>query len=110
MGGFFVEPTVFTEVADDMTIMKFKDLDDAIRRANASKYGLAAGICTRDIGKTLKATSRLKAGTVWVNCYDNFDAAAAFGGYKESGIGSEKSEYALRNYLEVKCVMIPIDR
>lgn len=120
--GFFVEPTVFADVKDDMkiareeifgpvmSIIKFTDFDDAIKRANNTIYGLAAGIITRDIGKALKATSRLKAGTVWVNCYDNFDNAAPFGGYKESGIGREKGEYGLYNYLEVKCVMVPMDR
>merc|ERR1719473_2634654 len=119
--GYFVQPTVFTDVKDDMTIakeeifgpvmqlMKFKTLEEAIERANATHYGLAAGICTRDVGTALAAASDLDAGTVWINCYDDFDMAAPFGGYKESGWGREKGEYALENYTEVKCVMMPMD-
>merc|ERR1712048_1233225 len=83
--GYFVAPTVFTDVQDHMKIakeeifgpvmqlMKFKDLSEAIQRANTTHYGLAAGICTRDVGTALKASSDLEAGTVWINCYDNFD-------------------------------------
>jgi len=119
--GFFVQPTVFGDVTDDMTIakeeifgpvmsiLKFKDVKDAIKRANDTKFGLAAGVMTRDIGNALKISNSLKAGTVWINCYDSFDPAVPFGGFKESGIGREKSEYALMNYLEVKCVTMPID-
>jgi aldehyde dehydrogenase (NAD+) len=119
--GYYVAPTVFTEVQDDMTIakeeifgpvmqlMKFKDLKEAIQRANTTHFGLAAGICTRDVGTALSAARDLEAGTVWINCYDNFDLAAPFGGYKESGWGREKGEYALDNYTEVKCVMMPMD-
>merc|ERR1711920_19616 len=119
--GYFVAPTVFTEVQDHMKIakeeifgpvmqlMKFKDLSEAIQRANTTRYGLAAGICTRDVGTALKAASDLEAGTVWINCYDNFDMAAPFGGFKESGWGREKGEYALENFTEVKCVMMPMD-
>merc|ERR1719265_546025 len=105
--GFFVQPTVFTEVTDDMkiakeeifgpvmSIIKFKDVDDVIKRANNSKYGLAAGVCTRDVGTALKISNRLRAGTVWVNCYDAFDAACPFGGFKSSGHGRELGEYGL---------------
>jgi len=119
--GYYVQPTVFTEVKDDMKIakeeifgpvmqlLKFKTLDEAIERANKTHYGLAAGICTRDIGTALAAARDLDAGTVWINCYDNFDMAAPFGGFKQSGWGREKGEYALENYTEVKCVMMPID-
>jgi len=119
--GFFVQPTVFTEVTDDMKIaqeeifgpvmqlLKFKTLEEAIKRANKSHYGLAAGICTRDVGTALAAARDLEAGTVFVNCYDNFDMAAPFGGFKASGWGREKGEYALENYTEVKCVMMPMD-
>jgi aldehyde dehydrogenase (NAD+) len=119
--GYFVQPTVFTNVTDDMKIakeeifgpvmqlMKFKTLEEAITRANKTHYGLAAGICTRDVGTALSAASDLEAGTVWINCYDDFDVAAPFGGFKESGWGRDKSEYALDNYTEVKCVMMPMD-
>merc|ERR1719235_1562123 len=87
--GYYVQPTVFTEVKDEMKIakeeifgpvmqlMKFKTLEEAIERANNTHYGLAAGICTRDVGTALAAAKDLDAGTVWINCYDNFDLAAA---------------------------------
>jgi aldehyde dehydrogenase (NAD+) len=119
--GYFVQPTLFSEVKDEMLIakeeifgpvmqlLKFKTLEEAITRANKTHYGLAAGICTRDVGTALSAAADLEAGTVWVNCYDDFDLAAPFGGYKQSGWGRDKSEYALDNYTQVKCVMIPMD-
>ena len=119
--GYFVQPTVFKDVTDDMTIakeeifgpvmqlMKFKTLDEAIKRANATHYGLGAGICTRDTGTALAAARDLEAGTVWVNCYDNFDMAAPFGGFKQSGWGRDKGEETIKNYQETKCVMMPID-
>ena len=81
---------------------------EAIARANSSKYGLAAGICSRDVGNCIAMAAELQAGSVWVNCYDNFDMACPFGGYKESGWGRDKGEYALDNYTQVKCVTMPI--
>lgn len=119
--GYWVAPTVFTDVKDTYTIakeeifgpvmqlMKFKTLSEAIERANTTHYGLAAGICTRDIGTALSVARDLDAGTVWINCYDNFDMACPFGGFKMSGWGREKGEYALENYTAVKCVMVPVD-
>merc|ERR1719420_1901660 len=119
--GYYVQPTVFTDVNDDMKIakeeifgpvmqlLKFKTLSEAVERSNNTHYGLAAGICTRDVGTALKVASDLEAGTVWINCYDDFDMAAPFGGYKQSGWGREKGEYALENFTEVKCVMVPMD-
>ena len=116
--GFFVEPTVFADVKDDMTIakeeifgpvmsiLKFKDIDDVIRRANDSQYGLGAGVVTRSVDNALKLANGIRAGTVYVNCYDVFDANTPFGGFKDSGIGRELGEYGLRNYLETKTVIV----
>lgn len=93
-----------------MSLLKFTDLDEVIERCNNTIYGLGAGICSRDIGKCLKAAHALRAGTVYVNCYDKFDCAAPFGGFKESGQHRELGEYGLENYSEVKTVIIPIDK
>jgi acyl-CoA reductase-like NAD-dependent aldehyde dehydrogenase len=118
--GYFVAPTIFANVKDEMTIareeifgpvvaaMPFEDLDDVIRRANDSEYGLAAGLWTENVRNAHYVASKLKAGTVWVNCYNAFDAAAPFGGYKQSGIGREMGSYALNNYTEVKDVWISL--
>ena len=116
--GYFVEPTIFADVNDDMTIAKeeifgpviaalpYEDLDEVINRANSSEYGLAAGLWTRDVANAHYIANRLRAGTVWVNCYNAFDAASPFGGYKQSGLGREMGSYALDNYTEVKSVWI----
>jgi aldehyde dehydrogenase (NAD+) len=118
--GYFVQPTVFGDVKDDMRIcreeifgpvmqiLKFKNLNEVIERSNSSEYGLAAAVFTKNIDNALQISNSLRAGTVWVNCYDNFDVAAPFGGYKASGYGREKGEYGLSNYLEVKCVTVKI--
>lgn len=79
-----------------------------IRRANASDYGLAAGVFTKNIDTANTISRALKAGTVWINCYDVFDAAIPFGGYKMSGIGREKGVYSLKNYLQVKAIVTPL--
>ena len=81
----------------------------SIERANTTDYGLAAAVWTRDIGKAHAIADRVRAGTVWVNCYDVFDAAAPFGGFKRSGIGRELGEKALDNYTELKTVTIALD-
>ena len=89
-----------------MNIMRFKDIDEVTRRSNATMFGLAAAIWTRDIAKAHRLAASLRAGTVWINCYDVFDAAAPFGGFKMSGNGRELGEYALQNYTEVKTVTV----
>jgi aldehyde dehydrogenase (NAD+) len=118
--GYFVEPTVFADVRDNMkiaeeeifgpvmSIIKFKDIDEVSDRANKTMYGLAAGVWTRDIGKALAIANNVRAGTVWVNCYDVFDAAAPFGGFKQSGMGRELGEYGLQQYTEVKTVTVKL--
>ncbi|HEY1377675.1 MAG TPA: aldehyde dehydrogenase family protein [Gemmataceae bacterium] len=118
--GYFVEPTLFTNVKDDMKIaqeeifgpvmnvLKFKDINEVIERGNRTTYGLAAAVWTKDITKAHRIAKSLRAGTVWVNCYDVFDAAAPFGGYKQSGIGRELGEYALELYTEVKTVTVAL--
>jgi aldehyde dehydrogenase (NAD+)/phenylacetaldehyde dehydrogenase len=119
--GYFVEPTIFADVDHSMTIareeifgpvvaaMPFDDLDDLITKANDTAYGLAAGVWTQDLKKAHYIAHGIKAGTVWVNCYNVFDAASPFGGYKQSGIGREMGSYALDNYTEVKSVWINME-
>jgi phenylacetaldehyde dehydrogenase len=114
--GYFVEPTVLANTNPNMkveaeeifgpvvTVAPFKDLDDVMPTANTTTYGLAAGIWTKDISKAHRLAKRLRAGTVWINCYNVFDAALPFGGYKESGWGREMGHEVLDNYLEVKAI------
>jgi aldehyde dehydrogenase (NAD+) len=118
--GYFVAPTVFADVQDNMkiaqeeifgpvmSIIPFENLEEVIERANNTMYGLAAAVWTRDITKAHAISSAVRAGTVWVNCYDVFDAAAPFGGFKQSGIGRELGEYGLQQYSEVKTVTIAL--
>ena len=114
--GYFVEPTVITNTRPGMKIVReeifgpvvvaerFKDLDEIAAAANDSEYGLGAGIWTRDIAKAHAMAKRLRAGTVWINCYNVFDASLPFGGYKQSGWGREMGHEVLEAYTEVKAV------
>ncbi len=116
--GYFIQPTVFDGVHNDMTIareeifgpvlatIEFGDVAEAVREANNTPYGLAAAVWTRDIGKAHRVARQLKAGTVWINTYNNYDPAAAFGGYKMSGYGRELSMHALEHYTQVKSVWV----
>jgi aldehyde dehydrogenase (NAD+) len=118
--GFFVKPTIFTDAQDEMEIMKdeifgpvlsvtkFKDVNEVINRANNTNYGLAAAVWTQDINKAHKIADAVRAGTVWINCYDAFDAAAPFGGYKMSGQGRELGAKGLDAYTETKTVVVKL--
>jgi phenylacetaldehyde dehydrogenase len=114
--GYFVEPTVITNTRPDMKIVReeifgpvvvaapFQSLDDIAAAANDSEYGLGAGIWTRDISKAHALAKKIRAGTIWINCYNVFDASLPFGGYKQSGWGREMGHEALEAYTEVKAV------
>ncbi|KAK4046993.1 hypothetical protein OIV83_005679 [Microbotryomycetes sp. JL201] len=116
--GYFIEPTIFTDVKPEMRIakeeifgpvlavQKFKDENDIIAKANDTMYGLAAAVFSRDISRAITTAHKLKAGTVWVNCYNQLHSQVPFGGYKQSGIGRELGEYALHNYTATKAVHI----
>jgi aldehyde dehydrogenase (NAD+) len=118
--GYFVDPTVFADVQDTMTIareeifgpvmsiIKFSSLEEVAERANRTIYGLAAAVWTRDIGKAHAIANSIRAGTVWINCYNVLDAAAPFGGFKQSGNGRELGEYGLQQYTEVKTVTVKL--
>ena len=114
--GYFVKPTVLVDTREDMKVVQeeifgpvvtatpFSDINEIAKTANDTIYGLAAGIWTRDIKKAHALASKLRAGTVWINCYNVFDAALPFGGYKQSGWGREMGHEVLKNYTEVKSV------
>ncbi|XP_006894444.1 PREDICTED: aldehyde dehydrogenase, cytosolic 1-like [Elephantulus edwardii] len=118
--GYFIQPTVFSNVTDDMRIakeeifgpvqqiMKFKSLDEVIKRANNTYYGLVAGVFTKDLDKAVTVSSALQAGTVWVNCYLAASAQSPAGGFKMSGHGREMGEYGIHEYTEVKTVTMKI--
>src|SRR5215469_15690614 len=118
--GYFVEPTVLVKTNPNMKVVReeifgpvvtaspFTDLDKLVAEANNSEYGLAAGVWTKDISKAHRVANKLRAGTVWINCYNVFDAALPFGGYKQSGWGREMGHEVLELYTEVKAVCAAI--
>jgi len=120
--GFFIKPTIFANVKEDsrivkeeifgpvVTVSKFKTVDEAIKLANDTNYGLAAGIHTIDINKAIDVSNRIKAGTIWINTYNDFHQQVPFGGYGESGIGREMGADALDNYTQIKGVRIAITK
>src|SRR5438034_701085 len=118
--GYFVEPTIFDGVTNTMKIAReeifgpvlsvipFKSVEEALVEGNRTTYGLAAAVWTRDVAKALKAARAIRAGTVWVNAYNLFDAALPFGGFKESGFGREMGSVGLDHYTEVKTVWVDL--
>lgn len=119
--GFFVEPTIFSGVADEMTIAReevfgpvlsaftFDTEEEAIARANATNFGLASGVWTRDLGTAHRVARAVRAGSVWINCYQMLDPGVPFGGYKLSGFGRESGPHHIEDYLETKAVWISLD-
>ncbi|KAF7720885.1 Mitochondrial 10-formyltetrahydrofolate dehydrogenase [Apophysomyces ossiformis] len=116
--GYYIEPTVLVNCHNNMRVMReeifgpvvtiatFKTIDEAIELANDSEYGLAGGVYTANLDTAIKVSNELKAGTIWVNCFDIFDQSTPFGGYKQSGFGKELGKYALQEYTQVKVVKI----
>jgi len=116
--GYFVKPTIFDDVDPDMRIsreeifgpvlatIRFKDAEDAVAKGNATVYGLAAAVWTRDVSKAHRIARAIKAGTVWVNTYNLYDPALPFGGFKESGFGRDQGKDALEKYTLTKSVWI----
>jgi acyl-CoA reductase-like NAD-dependent aldehyde dehydrogenase len=119
--GYFVDPTVFAGVAEPMKIAReeifgpvlsvipFDGVEEAARIAEATEFGLAAGVWTRDIGKAHALAARLRAGTVWINTYNRFDAASPYGGYKQSGFGRENGRAVLDELTQLKSVWVSLD-
>ena len=119
--GWFVQATVLDQVKNDMrvaqeeifgpvlSVIRFDDVDDAVRKANDVPYGLASGVWTRDIKKGHSVARRLQAGTVWINAYNFYDAGVPFGGYKQSGFGRDLGAESLRDYTQVKSVWVNIE-
>jgi len=118
--GYFVNPTVFVDVKNDMRIAReeifgpvasvipFKDENDAVLQGNDTTYGLAAAVWTNDVARAHKVARALRAGTVWVNCYNNIDPISPFGGYKQSGIGRELGKHSIELYTQIKSVYVKL--
>jgi aldehyde dehydrogenase (NAD+) len=118
--GYFIQPTIFDDVRNTMKIAReeifgpvlsvipFKSLDEGLAEGNSTTYGLAAAVWTRDVAKALRAAQAIRAGTVWVNAYNLFDAALPFGGFKESGFGREMGAAGLEHYTEIKTVWVDL--
>lgn len=118
--GFYIEPTIFTGVRDEMLVaceeifgpvlpvFPFDTEAEVIARANATDYGLAAGVWTRDVARAHRVSAAIKAGVVWVNTYDLFDPAVPFGGFKGSGYGRDNGEEVIELYTEVKSVWVAL--
>jgi len=118
--GYFVQPTVLVNTKPGMKVMDeeifgpvvcavpFTDPNEVVANANQNIYGLAAAVWTRDVAKAHRIASELRAGTVWVNCYNIFDSALPFGGYKQSGWGREMGSEALELYTETKAVCVQL--
>ena len=118
--GYYVQPTIFNAPSNDVTIAQeeifgpvltaipFEDFDDAIRIANDSPYGLAAGVQTSDAGKAIRAAEKIKAGTLWLNCWHRYDPSVPFGGYKESGHGREQGFEAFESYTQTKSIWLDL--
>jgi acyl-CoA reductase-like NAD-dependent aldehyde dehydrogenase len=118
--GYFVKPTLFAGVNNDMRIAReeifgpvgaaiaFKDENDAVLQGNHTDYGLSAAVWTHDVSRAHKVARALKAGTVWVNCYNQLDPISPFGGYKQSGFGRELGKYAIDLYTQVKSVWMKL--
>jgi len=116
--GYYVDPTVFGEVKQTMkiakeeifgpvlSVLRFETIEEAATLANATEFGLAAGVWTKDIGRAHRLAQQIKAGTVWINCYNVFDAASPYGGMKQSGFGRENGEEVLHDLTQVKSVVV----